>query len=150
MKAFLCFAVVLGLACSSAHAYPPFNPKAALDWCVRTVISPVPVSKRIYVLGPDKTKEAYGLNSGIAYHDLETRLAVEYTNGITLAELFRSLPKYQGDLFVAVWRVSSGPTSKNEDKPLLTSSVPEASSSNLVLLPDDMVEISRPSSGLQF
>jgi hypothetical protein len=149
MKAGLYFAAALGLSWSSAQAGPPFNPKAALAWCVETVVSPVPIAKRIYVLGPDKTKEAYGLNGGIAYHDLETRCAVEYADGMTLVDMFRLLPKYMGDLSISVWRQSAEAKAESADKPLYAASISQASSSKLVLQPDDLVEIWRPVSGLQ-
>jgi hypothetical protein len=145
MKTLSCFAAALILACLSAKAGPPFNPKAALDWCVDTVVSPVPVGKRIYVLGPDKTKEVYVLDGTTAYHELETRLAVECVEGMTLAKVFRALPKYAGDCFVKVWRVSSDPTPEGGIEPLYSAPISQAAASEMVLRPNDIVEIQRPS-----
>jgi len=133
---------VILLTLSSVGASPTFSPRAALNWCRETVVSPIPTSSRIYVLGPDKTKEAYGLNGDIGYHDLEVRQAVEFKTGMTLTDLFAYLPQYKDQtLRIIVWRASLAV--EPIPIPSFSNSLSEATRSTIPLERDDIVQIIR-------
>lgn len=122
----------------SLWAMPTFSYQSALTWLQDTVRSEIPLSDRMYVLGPDRTKEFYGLNQGISTHDLETRITVSAKTYHTLAALIAELPYKGRKLVVRVWR--SGNQKKQVDWPVYVENIAQARLATFALLPQDIIE----------
>jgi hypothetical protein len=120
-------------------AAPPFVYASALGWLQDTVHSEIPAGDRVYVLGPDRTKEFHALNKGVATHDLETRLVVSAHDYRTLADLLSDLPLKDRKLEVIVWR--AGHQHDEIDQPVFGEILGEALMAPFHLQPDDIVEL---------
>jgi hypothetical protein len=140
-KSLCVLALLLALtgALERLHAMPPFNDESALNWLRDTVHSEVPIGDRIYILGPDKTKEYYGLNGGIATHDLETRIVVAAHDYKRLADLLTDLPYKDRAIDVLVWR--AGHQKNHVELPVYRENFGTALNAPFVLHADDIVEL---------